>query len=68
MKKLSLSKMESLTGGTAADVVDGFCAGLGRTGVIASALKLASYVPPVVKAAYWTAVAGCAGWAIYRFS
>lgn len=68
MKKLSLSKMASLKGGAAADVVDGFCAGVGGTGVVASVLKIASNVHPVAKAAYWTAAAGCAGWAIYRLS
>lgn len=68
MKKLLLSEMENLTGGKAADVVDGFCAGVGGTGLVASVLKIASNVHPVAKAAYWTAAAGCAGWAVYRLS
>jgi len=52
----------------ATQFIDGACAGLGGAGLLASALRIASNVHPVAKGVYWGAVAGCAGWAIYRLS
>lgn len=68
MKELSLIEMESYSGGAAAQVVDGFCAGIGGSGILASVLRIASNIHPVAKAAYWTTAVGCAGWAVYRLS
>jgi len=66
MERLSLSQMESLSGGKAKNFVDGFCAGATGAGVLATVLGIASNVHPVAKGIAVGIGVGCAVWGLHR--